>query len=225
MGSNKEAKGGRFKVKGFASVLLLLLITTTATISKAQTWDEFFRQKKTQQKYLVQQIGALKVYAGYLKQGYEITGSGINTVKDIRNGEFRLHQTFISSLKAVNPTIRNNSKVVEIIAMQLAIVKSLKGIKSNAFLSADNRDHIRSVRKKVFEECAKDLQELLLVITSGKVEMKDDERIKRLNRVYASMKDKSAFIQSFINEVSLLIAQKANEQRNIDHLKKSYEIN
>lgn len=206
-------------------MLSLILTSLFFAPVKAQTWDEFFRQKKTQQKYLVQQIGALKIYAGYLKQGYEIAGSGINTVKNIRNGEFGLHQTFISSLKAINPAIRDNSKVADIIAMQLAISKSFNHIKSNAFLSADNREYIRMVRKKVFEECAKDLQELLMVITSGKLEMKDDERIKRLNRVYASMKDKSAFIQRFINEASLLIAQNANEQRTIEQLKKSYEIN
>lgn len=46
-------------------------------LAEAQTFDEWFRQKKTQKKYLVQQIAALKVYLGYLKEGYEIAQKGM----------------------------------------------------------------------------------------------------------------------------------------------------
>ncbi|WP_304066911.1 hypothetical protein [Pedobacter glucosidilyticus] len=187
--------------------------------AQAQTWDEFFKQKKTQQKYLFQQLVALKVYAGYLKKGYDIAGQGISTVKDLKNGEFSLHQNFISSLKSVKPAIRNSSKVAEIIALQLAMSKSFNGIRNSVSLSTENQQYIHSVRKKVLDECAADLEELLLAITSGKVEMKDDERMKRIDLVYGNMKSKSAFTQSFISEVRLLIAQKANEQQSVDQLK------
>jgi hypothetical protein len=72
------------------------------------------------------------------------------------------------------------------------------------------------------EECLNDMEELLLVIISGKVEMKDDERIKRLDKIYINMKDKSAFTQSFMTDMSLLIQQKENEQKSINHLKQQY---
>lgn len=83
-------------------VFLLLFVGTNAF---GQTWGEFFSQKKTQKKYLLEQLVALKMYAGYLKKGYDIVGSGIGTVWDIKNGEFSLHSTFFSSLKSVNPIL------------------------------------------------------------------------------------------------------------------------
>lgn len=221
---NKVKDGGR-KVKGLVYLFLVSCFLSLGSVAKAQTFAEFFSQKKKQKEYLLKQIAGLQVYIGYAKKGYNIVGSGINTVKDIKNGEFGLHTAFFSSLKAVSPVIRNNSKVAEIIEMQLAISKSFSSVRNNAFLSSGDRDYIASVRSKVLEECLTDLEELLLVITSGKVEMTDDERLGRLDQVYSGMKNKSAFTQSFTGEVSLLIGQKQSEQRSINQIRKSYEIN
>lgn len=222
-----KVKAERRKVKGLVSAFVscFLLCAFSFAPAKAQTFAEWFSQKKKQKEYLLKQIAGLQVYIGFAKKGYDIATSGIHTVRDIKNGEFGLHSTFFSSLKAVSPFIKNNSKVAEIIEMQLAISKSFNGIKSNDLLSDGDRDYIGSVRAKVLDECLTDLKELLLVITSGKVEMTDDERIERLDQVYAGMKDKSAFTQSFTGEVSLFIGQKKSEQRSINQNRRLYEIN
>ncbi|MET3115383.1 hypothetical protein AAKU52_003132 [Pedobacter sp. CG_S7] len=211
MGSNKR--------KALLCVLVLLFSVTSTF---AQTWGEFFNQKKTQKKYLLEQLVALKIYAGYLKKGYDIASSGIATVKDLKNGEFSLHNAFVSSLKSVSPAIRNSAKVAEIISCQLAISRAFNGIGNGHPLTLSNQLYILDVRDNVMEECLNDLEELLLVITSRKVEMTDDERIKRLDKVYSAMKEKSAFVQSFTTDVSLLIRQRENEQKSIDHLKELY---
>lgn len=217
-----------FKVKGTCFFLVFCIFILCSLIfvpAKAQTWSELFKQKETQKKYLLEQIVALKVYAGYLKKGYDITSSGLQTVKDIKKGEFNLHNSFISSLKTVSPAIRNHVKVTEIIAMQIEIGKAFAGFGNNSISPLDNRLYIEDVKDKVMDECLKDLEELLLVVASGKVDMTDDERIKRLDKVYGAMKDKSAFTQSFYNEINLLIRQKASEQQSLNQLKKIYEIN
>jgi len=209
---------------GRAWVGLVLLLLLTANAARCQTFAEWWSQKKTQRKYLVQQIAALQVYGGYLKKGYAIADQGLQTVKGFTNGEFSLHQSFISSLKAVSPAVRNHAKVAEIIAMQLAISKAF-AISGDGFLSTSDRAYVLDVKDKVMDECGKDLEELLLVITAGKVEMSDDERLERLDKVYIAMQDKAAFTQSFCNQVNLLIQQRAGEQRSLNQLKNSYGIN
>lgn len=225
MGSISKIKGKTRKVKGFLSALVInfLLCAFSFQPAKSQTFAEFFSQKKKQREYLLKQIAGLQVYIGYAKKGYDLVGSGINTVKDIKNGEFGLHSAFFSSLKAVSPVIRNNSKVTEIMEMQLAITRSFNGINTNDLLSDDDRDYIGSVRENVQNDCLKDLEELVLVITSGIVEMTDDARIERLDQVHAAMKDRSVFTQSFTAAVSLLISQKQGEQRSIDQTGRIYE--
>ena len=203
----------------FLGLALLLFVGTSAF---GQTWGEFFNQKKTQKKYLLEQLVALKMYAGYLKKGYDIVGSGIGTVRDIKNGEFSLHSTFFSSLKSVNPAIRKNAKVASIISLQVSIIKAFKNIGDNDELKLSDNQYILGIKDKVTDDCLNDMEELLLLITSGKLEMGDDERLERLDSIYERMRDKAAFAQSFTGEVNLLINQRKNEQKSIDHLREIY---
>lgn len=213
-------------IKNALFVLMIpVFMFTSIAPARAQTFAEWFSQKKTQKKYLLQQIAALQVYIGYAKKSYEIVGSGLQTVRDITNGEFGLHNAFISGLKKVSPTIRNDVRVVEIIEAQVSIIKAFGTIKSHKGFSADQQSYISRLADGVISECYTDLEELLLVITSGKLEMKDDERLKRLNAIYERMLDKSSFTQSFCGDAALMIRQKEMEQRAIDNLRRYYEIN
>lgn len=213
---------GLSKIK--VALVTCLVAFASFHTSYGQTFAEFFNQKKTQKKYLLEQLAALKVYGGYLKKGYQIVDNGLQTIRDFTDGEFSLHNAFITGLKKVSPVIRANSKVVEIIEMQLAIGKAFNNIKSNPNLSVYNQLYIQEVKENLWEESLKDLEELLLVITSGKLEMGDDERMERLNKVYVSMRDKSAFVQYFTGEVNLLIAQREMEKQSIEKLRNSYGI-
>jgi hypothetical protein len=202
-------------------IVLLLLLTLTAN-SFGQTWEEFFRQADTQKKYLLEQIAALKVYSGYIKRGYNIASSGLKTVKDITSGEFNLHSAFINSLKTVSPAIRNDIRVAEIISSQLAIRKTWNNPYAGKFLSPAHQVYINDVKEKVLHECEDDLEELLLVITSGTLEMKDSERIERLGKIYQSMAAKSLFTQSFIAKVSLLAKDRERELQSVNQLRNYY---
>nr|WP_294895092.1 hypothetical protein [uncultured Pedobacter sp.] len=219
----KEREAEMPKVRSTIVLLIFLSLFLIFQKAQSQTWNEIFRQKKTQKRYLLEQIAAFKMYAAYLKKGYDITSSGLNTIKDFTNGEFNLHQTFITSLKAVNPVIRKHHQVAEIIIMQLSINKALNAITGSDDLSGSNSQYLQSVSNHVKDECEKDLEDLLLVISSGKMEMKDEERIRKLDSIYASMQDKSVFAQSFCNAVGLLIHQKEQEGRSLNQIKQWYE--
>ena len=47
----------------------ILLFLFVSMLLSAQTTAEWFNQKATQKKYLIQQIAALQVYIGYLQKG------------------------------------------------------------------------------------------------------------------------------------------------------------
>lgn len=190
---------------------------------QAQTADELFNQKKTQLRYLAEQIAALRVYAGYVKDGYEIVSDGVQSVKSLKNGEFNLHDTFFKSLKAVNPSIRNSGKAADIISLQLTINKRLNAIKGLQYLPVSQQNYIGRVKSQVLNECNNDLEELLMVITSGQLEMKDNERMKRLDKIYAAMSDKLTFTQSFINQLNIMVYQKKNEEQSINQIRNLYE--
>ncbi|MCX2479349.1 hypothetical protein OQY15_09630 [Pedobacter sp. MC2016-15] len=207
-------------IRIIASLILFIIQLCSSLSVYSQTFAEFFNQRKTQKKYLLQQIAAFQVYAGYLKKGYTIVDNGLSTVKGFTNGEFKLHNLFISSLKLVSPVIKNDLRVAEILVLQVSIAKAFSKVKDNEFLSVSDRKYVSSVYSAVLNECAGDLDDLLLVISSGKAEMNDDERLKRLESIYQSMLEKSAFTQDFINNSNQLIRQKQSEKDDVGYLKR-----
>lgn len=189
--------------------------------AQAQTpnWNEWFRQKKTQRKYLIQQIAALKVYLEYLKKGYKIVDKGLTTIGDIKDGTFTMDKDYLNSLKQVSPVVKNSPKLNEVIAYQNSIRKDLYKLvqdsRKDENLSSDEVEYIEEVYKNMLEECEASIDELIVITTSGEAEMKDDERLLRLDKVHDDMQDKYAFTQDFISGTRLLCVERAKEKNQI----------
>ncbi len=202
-------------------LILLVCCFLVAGSIHAQTWQEWFQQKKTQKLYLIQQIAALKVYLGYARKGYDIANKGITTVRNIKKGDFDLHRTFLEALKLVNPKIRKYAKIADIIDYQVRIIKatneSLQKIRSANQFTPTELDYCKQVLDNLLNECVKGIEELLIVISSSILEMKDDERIKRIDNIHIDMQDKYAFCASFCNEMAVLSAQRLADQVEVNH--------
>lgn len=205
----------------------ILLLATVGLFafqsSSSQTTDEWLNQKATQKKYLLQQIAALQVYLGYAKKGYNIVTGGINTIRNIKNGDFNLHRDFFNRLKNVNPSIRRYAKVADIIAYQIKIIKQTKltiqQVKETKQFSEAELDYCKQVFDNLLDECIKTVEELILVTTSGELQMKDDERLKRIDGLYADVQDKYSFACSFSEDMGLLAVQRLGEQIEINRSK------
>lgn len=200
-------------------IVLLILITSCQNVA-AQKWDEWFKQKKTQKKYLIQQIAALKVYLEYLKEGYDIAKKGLTIVGDIKEGKFDLDLEYIESLSNANPVISGSAKVTSIIAYQRLLMLEFQKLReltgSSDFITQDESNYIAEVYSSMLRESEFTLDELDRVISNSDFEMKDDERLQRLDLLYSDMKDKYMFTRSFCNSTELLIEQRAKEQTEID---------
>lgn len=205
------------------SILFCLSVSTI----QAQTWNEWFKQKKTQKKYLVKQIALLHLYLGYLKKGYEIANKGLTTIHNIKNGDFNLHRDFFGSLKNVNPHIANSAKVADIIAFQVYIIRDIRNVnnfcKNNEHFTAEEIRYVAAVYSNMLFLTDASISELLMIIRSNQTEMKDDERLMRLDKLYDDMIDKRAFVQSFDNDVRLIAKEREREQRSIEMLGKQYD--
>ena len=200
-------------------LLIIFIIVSCAENLSAQTSSEWFRQKATQKKYLLQQIAALQVYSGYLSKGYSIAKNGINTIKSIKNGDLIQHTNYFTSLITVNPQIKRYKKVADIIAMQISIAKqsgnAIKSFRNNHHFTLSEINYLQSVFNKLLSDCANNLDELLNLVTNGNLQMKDDERIKAINKIYVDMQDKQQFVRAFTNNAAGLSIQRSNEENDI----------
>lgn len=192
--------------------------------SQAQTFSEFFRQKKTQNEYLLKQITALEFYRNFLRQGFNIVDSGLNAINTFKEAEANLHAGYFNSLKAVNPVIVKNPMIAEIIGWKNQTIVLLNNIKTTSELSNSELVYIQRVKANLISECQKDFSFFRLVITPGKLELTDEQRLSQLHKIHESMRDKYEFALSFVRNVELLERQKRIERQQLEASKNRFNL-
>lgn len=209
-------------IRCFKCLSLLLLLTATATVSRAQTFDEWFRQNSTQIKYLGIQIGFLVIQDVAVNHGNSIWKAGLGAIGNFTGTELGLHTAYVSSLRAVDPVIKADPGVAQIGVMAAEIIAAWKELPGLNGLTGSERSYVGAVKNEVLAACDGDLAELDLVLGPGKVSMTDDERWMRLHRIWASMREADDFTRGFGARVRLLVGERLQELQGIQRLKAVY---
>jgi hypothetical protein len=204
-----------------SKALLAYALVTAATSlwvsqAHAQTFAEWFSQKKTQKKYLLQQIAALQVYSGYLKQGYKIANGGLGYITGSLKDEFSLHTSYYNKLRSVNAVVKNNLKVNDILNWQRDILRSMNNLDQATYLSTREKLYVGKVKQALLADCDEQITALQILLTNGKLKLTDDERIKRLNSIHLAMQSNYRFIADFAGKVKVYGLQKQQENTNLE---------
>lgn len=161
-------------------------------------------------------------------KGYKILQKGYNTIKDISEGNFNLHQVFLDGLLAVNPQIKDYYRIPQIIKYQRLLVKEYKAswnvLRNDDHLTAEELQYIEKVYSNLFDQSLKDLDELIMATTASKLRMSDDERLQVIDRVFLNMEDKLSFLRYFNSGAQLLCLQRAKAKSNIQTIQKLHDV-
>ncbi len=194
----------------------MIFINTT---SQAQTFKEWFRQKKTQKKYLIEQIAQLKIYLELTEKGYKIAKKGLTAIADLKQGECKLHKNYFDSLKIVNPKIASLPKIKWTVAYNGEVKNICSTCLSNPglseFLSGDELAYLRAVFDRLDSESDKIVGMLKEVTSDGNLAMTDDERIKRIEALYQQTLFNLTFSKAFCNESVVLAAARIKEKEDV----------
>jgi hypothetical protein len=200
-------------------IILTLLVAICFHSADAQNWSEWFRQKKTQKKYLIQQIAALQMYLKYLKEGYDIAKKGLNVIGDIKQGKFDLDNNYLESLRTVNSSISGSAKITSIIAYHKLLIRQLEKLEDESndsdLLTSTEKSYVSAVYANMVRESEIALEDLERILTDEQLEMKDDERIKQVDKIYIDTKDMYMFSRSFCTSTRILISQRSVDNSEI----------
>jgi hypothetical protein len=211
--------------KMLVGLLFTAISSGMAVTAQAQTFAEWFAQKKTQQKYLLQQIAALQVFSNYLKQGYQIANNGLASISGTLKTENGLHSTYYNRMKTASPLVKNNAMVQEIMAWQQDILTRLKDISQISGMTAEEKSYLEDVRAAVLKDCDQQLHTLQAVIGDGKIEMSDAERIALVTKIHTAMMENYHFTSGFTTHAKLYAARRQQEQNQVNVTKQVYGIN
>lgn len=167
----------------------------------------------------IEKLSQFKKILSDMKKGYELLSGGYKTVKDMSQGNFSLHKTFLDALMQVSPMVKNYKKVGEIINYQILLVKeSRNGLsrfsKSGNFNEKELK-YFESVYGNLLNLSLRNLDELTMVVTADKLRMSDDERLEAVDTIFLEMQDKLLFVRDFNATSNILLLQRAKEKNDV----------
>lgn len=174
-------------MKKITTFFLLLALTGN---SKAQDFDEWFRQKKTQLSYLRQQIAALEACIKVTESGYDIAKKGTSLITGITSDDYSQHNSYFTSLLNVRASIGQSPTVKAIDGLQKNITAVAAQAKQQATALPSWTPTINAFFQSLLEECSADLTWLNVLTTNGQVQLNDGERNQAIDKVCDRMKQR-----------------------------------
>lgn len=208
----------------------ILIITCFAFLGLMPSYEASAQSDETAQLLLnVEKLAQFKQILSDMKKGYQILEGGYKTIKDISEGNFSLHKTFLDGLMQVSPTVRNYKRVADIINYQVILIREYRNAydkfrRDNNF-NEQELAYLGRVYVNLFKESLRNLDELTVVVTAGKMRMSDDERLQAIDRIYSDMQDKLQFLRHFNNNTTVLAVQRAKEKNDAESIRKVYGLN
>jgi len=176
--------------------------------------------------YDIEKLTQFKSILSDMQQGYSILTQGYQQVKDLAQGNFKLHSVFLDGLLLVNPEVAKYARVADIIADEASILSEYKKA-YRAFQSSEGFDpgelaYLSRVYAQLTSAALNDVNELADILTASKLRMSDDERLSAIDRIYGRSNDKLLFLRDFNRRANMLLLQRLQEQRSVNNLKSLY---
>ena len=209
--------------------IIFCLLLIHAQVIQAQTPEEWTKQRKTQIKYLAEQIVALKEYGRMVRKGYEAANSGLNLIQTIKEGDRLLHYPYFSSLAKVNPVLKEFKQLLAIIRFQASIVNNCRKMKEwlagcYEFSQEEKQYFLSKIHCLLIMESYHS-RDLASLTSNEKIELKDDERISRIVKLYKDFQKDNYFSQNLMRQIYTLGLQRSSEKVQTNTLKSMHGIN
>ncbi|RYE55109.1 MAG: TerB family tellurite resistance protein [Sphingobacteriales bacterium] len=207
----------------------VVIITLFLAIGLVKPGEVRAQAQEAQQLLLnLEKLAQLKSILKNMYEGYQVVSKGYNTIKNISQGNYKLHQAFFDRLLEVSPAVRKYKRVADIISYQKRIMqehkKAFNYFKGTGSFTLEEINYMEKVYSNLFQQSVKSLDDLLMVITASRLRMSDDERLEAIDRIFVDMQGKLTFLRSFNNSTKLLAVQRIKEQHEIDLSKKLNEV-
>ena len=206
------------------------ILILTLTVSMAIVSNKANAQSAEIQQLIlnIEKLSQFKKILSDMKKGYELLSGGYKTVKDLSEGNFSLHKTFLDALMQVSPVVKNYKRVGDIINFQMLLMKESKNglnhfVKSGNF-SEKEISYFEKVYGNLLSQSLRNLDELTMVVTADKLRMSDDERLQAVDDIYLQMQDKLLFLRNFNATSNVLALQRAKEAKDVYASKELQEL-
>ncbi len=203
------------------------IVVALSFVLFAFSWKVQAQSAEVQQLLLnVEKLTQFKQILSDMKKGYQTLSTGYGLVKNISQGNFSLHETFLNGLYLVSPEVRKYQRIGDILRLQSGMVSEYKAafgrFKNGGRFSVAEIGYLEKVYGQLLKLSLLNLEELAMVVTSGQLRMSDEERLKAIDRLFLEMEDRVVFLRDFNQRTSLLAFQREKESVEIGRVRALY---
>ena len=177
----------------------------------------------------VEKLSQLKNILSDMRKGYQVISTGYNAIKNISQGNFSIHETFLDGLMMVSPEVRKYARVADIISSQKDIISEYKGayqqFSSSGTMTSKELDYLSRLYSSLLTQSLDNIDQLMTVITANELRMNDAERLDVIDRIYTDTIDKLTFLRSFNKDTGLMLLKRKDALKDAQEIKALFKHN
>src|SRR5580658_5573750 len=206
------------------TITITLILFATTTTTHPQSLADDIRQLSLDYQTLKEE----KTILTDMYTAYAIIHQGYDQIKSIAHGNFTLHQTFLNSLLAVSPAVRNYYKVANIINNEAELVKEYQSaqhyFQSTGHFTVNDLTYFNDLYANLLSRSLTNLDELTMVMTADELRMSDSKRLTAIDRIDDSMTAQLTTLRTFNNANAIIDGQRSILTNDIHSLQNLYGI-
>jgi len=176
----------------------------------------------------IEKLAQMKAHYQTMVQGYRTLENGYRQVNDMVKGNFLLHQEYLDGLWAVRPAVRQYGRIQMIVQRHRQMVDEyrivLQQMQSARLLKTEELQLLKSSMAAVVNRSNGLLDDMMLVLTPGRLRMNDEERIGLINRVDGEGGELLQQFRSIVDGYSVLVDRRMQRQREVKSIRSLYGI-
>lgn len=204
-----------------AAMLFVLMGTVTKAHAQSQELQQLLLN--------IEKLTQFKAILKDMQTGYQIYQQGYGTISNLSKGNFNLHNVYLSSLMAVNPVVRNDPRVSQIVTQQSDLLNEYsrysKLFAASGSFNASELNYMNGVYNQLIRQSNNNIDELTSVTTADKLRMSDDDRMRAIDRLQTSSTDQLQFLRWFNRKAVILSLQRSKDLQDTQTLKRLYGLN
>jgi len=152
----------------------------------------------------------------------------LNEIAEWTNKQRELYGKYYTELWQIKSKIAYYHRIKEMIQTQEDILQEYKKawsiIKNDKHFNDDELKYIESVYSGILDASVKNLDQILLVINSYKVQMTDAERLEIISEASDKIDENYSDLKQFNYHNAILAIQRSKSANELETLKKLYEV-
>ena len=153
----------------------------------------------------------------------------LNEISDWSQKQKELYGNYYNELWEVKTWIAYYQRIREMTEKQTALVGQYNHawglLKSDKHFKLEELAYMQKTYSGILEESIKNLDQILLVVSSFKTQMSDAERLQLIDEAAGRIEANSSDLKQFNNQNIMLSMQRAHSMDEVSTLKKYYGIN